>query len=81
MRSSYLAKKEKDYVKEVNAKSLLIYRVARGTDSQVVSWRGKVDIIIGSLDDRKFYMGMDFLDKAKVIIVPYANTLFITDNK
>ena len=39
--------------------------------------KGKVGITIAPLDDRKFYLGMDFLNKAKVIIVPHASTLFI----
>ena len=54
-----------------------IHGVARGTDIQIGPWKGKVDITVAPLDDRKFYLGMDFLDKAKAFIVPYASTLFI----
>ena len=42
---------------------------------------GKFDIIVIPLDDRKFYMGMDFLDITKAFIVPYASTMFIIDNR
>ena len=73
-------KKEKGYVKGVNAKSLPIHGVARGKDIQVGPRRGKVDITFAPLDDQIFYLGMDFPDKAKVIIVPHASTLFIMDN-
>lgn len=73
-------KKEKGYVKGINAKSLPIYGVAWGIDIQIGPWRGKVDITVASLDDQKFYLGMDFLDMVKAFLVPYANTLFIMDN-
>ena len=46
-------------------------------DVQIGSWKGKVDITVAPLDDRKFYLGMDFLDKARASIVPHASTLFI----
>jgi len=55
-------KKEKGYVKGVNAESLPIHGVARGTNIQVGAWKGKVDITVAPLDDRKFYVGMDFLN-------------------
>ena len=41
----------------------------------------KVNIIVALLKDRKFYLGMDFLDLAKAFIVPYASTLFIIDKE
>ena len=71
-------KKERGYVKGVNAKSLPIHGIARGTDIQIGPWKGKIDITVAPLDDRKFYLGMDFLDKARAFIVPYASSLFIT---
>jgi len=67
-------------MKGVNAKSLSIHGVARGTDIQVGPWTCKVGITVVPLDDRKFYLAMDFLDKAKVVIVPHASNLFIADN-
>ena len=73
-------KKEKGYVKGVNAKSLPIHGVAKDTNIQVGPWKGEVDITVAPFDDRKFYLGMDFLNKAKAIIVPHASTLFIMDN-
>ena len=74
-------KKKKGYVKGVNARSLPIHEISLSTDIQVGHWRGNVNITVTPLDDRKFYLGMNFLNKAKVIIVPKANTLFITDNR
>jgi len=75
IRISY--KKERGYVKGVNIKSLPIHGIARGNDIQIGPWRGKADITVVSLDDRKFNLGMDILGRAKAFIVPYACTLFI----
>jgi len=63
-------KKEKGYVKGVNAKNLPIHGVAHDVGIQIRPWKDKVDITIGPFDDRKFYLGMDFLDKAKAFIIP-----------
>jgi len=45
---------------------------------QIEPWRGKADITIASLNDKKFYLGMDFLDRVNAFIVPYASTFSIT---
>jgi len=44
-------KRERGYVKGVNAKSLPIHGVARGADIQIGPWKGKVDITVAPLDD------------------------------
>ena len=69
------------YLKGLNAKSLPIYRVAQGAGIKIARQTGKVDITVASLDDWKFYLGIDFLNTAKVFSAPYANTLFIIDNE
>ena len=71
-------KKERGYVKGVNTKSLPIHVAARGTDIRIRPCKGKINITIACLYDRNFYLGMNFLDRAKPSIVLYANTLFIT---
>lgn len=73
-------KREKGYVKVVTAKNLPIHGVTRGTKNQVGLWKSKFDITVTPLNNRKFYLEMDFLDKAKAVIVPHARILFITDN-
>ena len=65
-------KKERDYVEGVKVKGIPIYRVAQDAGIRVRPWRGKVDISVGPLDERKFYLRMDFLDIAKAIIVSLA---------
>jgi len=61
-----------------DAKSLPIHGVAHDSNIQIGPWKGKDDITIAPLDDQKFYLRMNFLDKAKAFIVPYTSTLFIT---
>jgi len=61
-------------VKGVNAKSLPIHGVARGTPIQISQRNGKVDITGSALDDKKFYLGIDFLDAVKEHLVSYTDT-------
>jgi len=76
-----LYKKEKDYVKVVNVKISPSNGIACGTDIRIGSWRYKVDTTVYPLNDRKFYLGMNFLDRAKAFIIPYVNPLFITGDR
>ena len=71
--------KDGAYVKGVNAKSLPIHGVARGIPIQISQWKGKVDITVAPLDDKKFYLGIDFLDVVKAHLVPYTDTLCIME--
>jgi len=48
--------KEGKYVKGVNARSLPIHGVARGTPIQIGQKKGKVDITVAPLNDKKFYL-------------------------
>ncbi|XP_048231260.1 uncharacterized protein LOC125370291 [Ricinus communis] len=73
-------KKEKGFIKGVNAKRLPIIGVARGTNIRIGQWQGKVDITIAPIDDQRFYLSMDFLDMVKAFLVPYANTMCIMEN-
>eukprot|EP00257_Ricinus_communis_P019332 XP_015578290.1 uncharacterized protein LOC107261709 [Ricinus communis] len=73
-------KKEKGFIKGVNAKRLPIIGVARGTNIRIGQWQGKVDITIAPIVDQRFYLGMDFLDMVKAFLVPYTNTMCIMEN-
>ena len=57
---AFLTRRKRD-VKEVKAKSLPIHGVAHGANTRIRLWRGKFDITVASLDDRKFHVGMNFL--------------------
>ena len=68
------------YVKGVNANSLPVCGIARRVDIGIGSWGAKIDIIVASLNDRKLYLGIDFLYMVKAITVPCTSTLFIMHN-
>ena len=71
--------KEKGFVKGVNARSLPIECVAWGALIEIGQWQGKVDITVVLLDDKKFYLGIDFLDMVKTFLVSYTNTMCILE--
>ena len=60
--------KEKGYLKGVNARSLPIEGVAQDALIQIGQWKGKADITVAPLDDKKFYLGIDFLDTVKEVL-------------
>lgn len=70
---------EKGYFMGVNANSLPIDGVARDTPIRIGQWQGKADITIAPIDDKKFDLGIDFIDKVKAFLVPYANTMCIME--
>ena len=57
-------KKKRGYVKGFRAKNLPIHGITRGTDIRIGPWKGRIDITVLPLDDQKFYLGMDFFDRA-----------------
>ena len=61
--------KQRGFVKGVHAWSLPFEGVARGTQSQIDRCRRKADITFASFDDEKFYLGTDFLNMVKGILV------------
>jgi len=46
--------------REFNARSLPIKGVARGAFIQIGQWKGKADITVGPLNDKKIYFGHRF---------------------
>jgi len=70
---------EKGYVKGANARSLHIEGVAQGALIQIGQWKGKADIAVTPLGDKKFYLGIDFLNMVKALLVPYTNTMCIME--
>jgi len=71
--------KEKGFAKGVNVRSLPIEGVTQGAFIQIGQWQGKANSIIAPLDDKKFYLGNDFLNMVKTFLVPYANTMCIME--
>ena len=79
MRLASPISKRGGYVKGVNARSLPIHGVAHGTPIQIGQWKGKIDITVAPLDDKKFFLGIDFLDAVKAHLVPYTDNLCIME--
>jgi len=71
--------KEEGYVKGVNARSVPIHGVTQGTPIQISQWKGKVNITIAPLDDKKFILGIDLPNAMKAHLVPYIDTLCIME--
>ena len=40
-------------------------------------WRGKQDVLVVNLDDYDIILGLDFLRKAKIVLMPYLNGVMI----
>ena len=71
--------KEKGFVNGVNARSLPIAGIARDAPIQIGQWKGKADITVAPLDDKKFYLGINFLDEVKAFLEPYTDTMCIME--
>ena len=76
-----LYKKEGGFIKGVNAQSLAIHGVARDTDIKIGQWQGKIDITVAPIDDKKFYLGIDFIDMVKATLNPSTNTMCIMEGQ
>jgi len=42
-------------------------------------WKGKIDITAAPLDEKKFYLSINFLDVVKAHLIPYTDTLSIME--
>jgi hypothetical protein len=40
-------------------------------------WRGKQDVLVVNLNDYNIILGLDFLQKAKIVLMPYLNGVMI----
>ncbi|KAF2303688.1 hypothetical protein GH714_021227 [Hevea brasiliensis] len=64
-------------VKGMIAESMPISGVAKNVSLQIGQWQGKVDITIAPLNEKKLYLGIDFLREVQALLVPYADTMCI----
>ena len=55
--------------------TLSTYHVDHAAQIQISQWKGKADITIAPLDDKKFYLGIDFFNMVKAFLMPYTNTM------
>jgi hypothetical protein len=44
-------------------------------------WRGNQDVLVVNLDDYDIILSLDFLRKAKIVLMPYLNGVIIASLK
>ncbi|KAF7828548.1 Transposon Ty3-I Gag-Pol polyprotein [Senna tora] len=72
-------KDERGWLKAVNSDPIDIFGVARGITVSLGEWTGPVDFFVVTMDDYPIVLGMEFLDKVKAVLVPFANTMCILE--
>jgi len=64
-------------MKAVNAKAQRIMGTAYGVPLTLEKWQGKHDLLVVTLDDFDLILGLDFLKKAKIALMPYLGGILI----
>jgi len=64
-------------MKAVNSKAQRIAGMSYDVLITLDQWRGKQDVLVVSLDDYDIILGLDFLRKVKVVLMPYLNGMMI----
>ena len=75
-------KVEKDAgkMKAVNSEALPIVGVSKRVPLQLAEWTGSVDLVVVRMNDFDVVLGMEFLLEHKVIPMPLAKCLIVTNN-
>ncbi|XP_028072148.1 DNA damage-inducible protein 1-like [Camellia sinensis] len=68
-------KEDKGWSKPVNTKAKPIQGVVRSADMTIGSWIGQVEFSVIEMDDHSIILGMDFMRKNNVMLVPHAATM------
>ena len=66
-------------MKAVNSEALPIVGVSKGVPFKIGDWKGELDLVMVRMDDFNVVLGMEFLLEHKVIPMPLAKCLVITD--
>jgi hypothetical protein len=64
-------------MKAVNSKAQRIAGMSYDVPITLDQWRGKQDVLVVNLDDYDIIFGLDFLQKAKIVLMPYLNGVMI----
>ena len=64
-------------IKEVNSKTQKIQGIAKNVPMQVGDWKGTCSLLCVPLDDFDLIIGVDFLLKAKVALIPRLGGLVV----
>ena len=66
-------------MKAVNAKAQRILGMAYGVSVVLDKWQGKQDLLVVTLDDFDVILGLDFLRKAKIALMPHLNGILLAN--
>jgi hypothetical protein len=64
-------------MKAVNSKAQRIAGMSYDVPITLDQWRGKQDVLVVNLDDYDIILGLDFLRKAKIVLMSYLNGVMI----
>jgi hypothetical protein len=64
-------------MKALNSKAQRIVGMSYDVPIMLDQWRGKQDVLVVNLDDYDIILGLDFLQKAKIVLMPYLNGVMI----
>ena len=75
------ASKEGGWLKAVNSAAKPSHGVARGVTMHIGSWEGWVDFTVAPMDYFKMVLGMAFLQKVKVVPLPFLSSMAILEEE
>ena len=68
-------------IKAVNSSPTPIDSIAPKVDVSIGEWHGEENLTVVTMDDFDVVLGLEFLDKVKVVLVPYTNTMCILEER
>ena len=73
--------KDTSRIKAVNSKTQKIQGVAKNVPMQMGDWKGTCSLLCVPLDDFYLILGVDFLLRAKVALIPHLSGLMVLEEK
>ncbi|KAL6349714.1 hypothetical protein AAG906_041121 [Vitis piasezkii] len=75
------ASKEGGWLKAVNSTAKPSHGIAPKVAMHICSWEGRVDFTVAPMDNFKMVLGMDFLQKVKVVRLPFLRLMAILEEE
>lgn len=63
----------------VNSKPSLVYGMSKDVRVQINEWHGTLNFSTVSMDDYLYVLGMEFMDKAILIPIPFAKMMCVME--
>ena len=71
----------RNFMKAINPKAQKIVSMSYDVLIMLDQWRGNQDVLVVNLDDYDIILSLDFLRKAKIVLMPYLNGVIIASLK